>query len=69
LKAKGITGNIRLISCDAAEAELAQNLANKLGVTVEAATGKVGVPTNVKAPPVLLDANGKWIQFTPRKQP
>ena len=64
LGSKGISGNLRLISCDAGQAQLAQNLANKLGVTVEAATTKVGVPTNFISDP-LLELGGKWLQFLP----
>ena len=45
------TGNLRLISCNAGEGDLAQNLANKLGVTVEAATTGVNVPMNFTGAP------------------
>jgi hypothetical protein len=64
LQSKKVTGNLRLISCDAGQGQLAQNLANKLGVTVEAATTKVGVPTNFVSDP-LLEIGGKWVQFVP----
>lgn len=64
LKSKGVTGDIRLISCNAGQCNLAQNLANKLNVTVEAATTKVGVPIDFRSSP-LLQPGGKWITFTP----
>jgi hypothetical protein len=64
LSSKNITGNLRLISCNAAESQLAQNLANKLGVTVEAATSKVLVPKNFTSAP-LLEPGGQWKIVTP----
>ena len=64
LKSKGVTGDIRLISCNAGQCNLAQNLANKLNVTVETATTKVGVPIDFRSSP-LLQPGGKWIPFTP----
>jgi hypothetical protein len=64
LKSKGVSGDLRLISCDAGQGQLAQNLANKLGVTVEAATTKVGVPIDFKSAP-LLEPGGIWIPFKP----
>ena len=65
LKSKGVKGNLRLISCNAGKGRLAQDLANKLNVTVEAATSKIGVPTDFVSSP-LLQPSGQWIQFTPR---
>jgi hypothetical protein len=65
LKSKGVSGDLRLISCDAGQGQLAQNLANKLNVTVEAATTKVGVPIDFKSAP-LLEPGGIWIPFKPR---
>jgi hypothetical protein len=64
LKSEGITGNIRLISCDAGKGRLAQDLANKLGVTVEAANRKVFIRIDAVSPP-LLPVGGQWIPFVP----
>ena len=66
LKSKKVTGNLRLVSCEAGKAKLAKNLANKRGVTVEAATTKVGIPTNFTSSP-LIEPGGQWNQFTPGK--
>jgi len=46
IKSQRITGNIRLISCNAGQANLAQNLANKLGVEVMAANDTVWLYSN-----------------------
>ena len=62
LKSKGITGNIRLISCDAGKGNLAQDLANKLGVTVKAATSKIKIYLNGF---LQLMPGGKWQTFIP----
>lgn len=56
-----------VISCEAGKGKLAQDLANKLGVTVEACTTKVYIPSYPSPP--LCDLGGEWIQFIPGKKP
>jgi hypothetical protein len=68
IASKGITGDIRLISCEAGQRELAQNLANKLGVSVEAATTKVGIYKYQFGDAMTLDG-GVWKNFVPGTKP
>ena len=68
LKKNGVTGDIRLVSCNAGAGDLAQNIANKMNVTVLAATSKVGVPLDGRGPLVLY-GDGVWDFFKPVKFP
>ena len=68
ISSKGITGEIRLISCEAGQCGLAQNLANKLGVSVEAATTKVGIYKYQFGDAMALDG-GVWKTFVPGSKP
>jgi len=68
ITSKGITGDIRLISCEAGQSGLAQNLANKLGVSVEAATTKVGIYKYQFGEVMVLDG-GIWKTFIPGTKP
>ena len=65
MKSKGISGDIRLISCWAGQCELAQNLSNKLGVKVIAADTEVLVPMRYVGKP-LPAGQGKWFTFKPK---
>jgi RHS repeat-associated protein len=62
LKSKGIKGDIRLVSCNAGQGNLAQDLSNKLGVKVRAANNVITVHSNGT---ITGPAGTKWIDFTP----
>lgn len=66
LKYKGVTGNVRLVSCNAGTGRLAQDLANKLGVTVRAADDTLTVLPDgrIVAPP-----GTSWKDFIPGVRP
>ena len=66
IRSQGVSGNLRLISCSAGKCDLAQDLANKWGSEVRAATTPVGIPWRY-GDPVLLNG-GKWRTFVPGGQ-
>ena len=65
LRHQRVTGNIRLISCNAGAGSLAQNLANRLGVTIKAPTNIVYVHPNGS----LTVPSGVWQDFMPGIRP
>lgn len=70
-KSKGYkAGAIRLLSCSAGSKEFAQNLANKMGVSVLAATDTVWAHPNGKITvgPSSYINSGSWVEFQPRKR-
>ena len=66
------SGNIRLVSCStgALDTGFAQNLANKLGVTVKAPTDTVWVWPNggLTVGPSQMQNTGSWRIFKPKKK-
>lgn len=68
LEARGVEGSLRLVSCDAGQAALAQNLANKMGVTVEAASNKVWLIEGTTQGP-YIQLPGEWKTFLPGRRP
>jgi hypothetical protein len=66
LRNQGITGNVRLISCNAGAGSAGQNLANQLGATVRAPTNTITVHPNG----MLTAPSGTvWQDFTPGVRP
>lgn len=66
LRSEGISGNIRLISCNSGAGTAAQNLANKLGVTVKAPTNAITVHANGS---LTAPAGTIWRDFSPGVKP
>ncbi len=64
LRSQGVTGDLRLISCNAGQCDLAQNLANQWGSDARAATDSVFVMAGYSDP--AIDGGGIWRTFVPR---
>ena len=65
-------GNIRLIACKTGsdKGSFAQNLANKMGVTVRAPTDTVYIYPNggIVIGPDMLTNTGKWVDYHPKRK-
>ncbi len=68
LRKQGVTEDVRLLTCWAGEDDLAQDLANKLGVRVIAGSHKVGILKDAPGVPTIRHP-GEWFLFRPGKPP